>query len=729
MKPLKPGPRRLIAGAVLSIVSFGLVFVLFHTSFLYQTLRTEVFQTLERKAYDILLRVRGERPHRDDIVLVRIDEYTINKMNNEYPLPRDQVGAVMTILSAYGAKAVALDVFMPPSRDSLENALMVEYLANASGTYQVIGAFIPSRSSAQQVMTGGIDSTAFWVLRDFGIPAPANHHFPRSPFIDDYPFDELASVTTGVGHTTLILDSLDGIMRSAPVFVEYAGRLFPSLGMALALHEFNIPLSGVRFVDSQEGTYVLAGPVQFLTGDLGQVMINFIGPQDSVFTEVSFFDILAAAQDQNEEFLRQFQNKICIIGPTAKSIGDYYSMPYSEGAPGYTAHANLYDTIVTQSFIYPAGLTVRLFIVAILVLIICMVAATRSTKAAVLTGFLLSVLYCLFAYFTFASGNRLYGVVEPLTAIALSFGISLTYRAATEGAQRRMITTMFEKYVDKAVVQQLIDDPSQLKLGGQTVDLTILFADIKGFTSISEQLSPANLVKLVNTYLTEMAEIIMKQRGTVDKFIGDAIMAFWGAPLGDPESEFRACVAALEMQKRLGAIQAKWKKFGNVTVRQRVGLNTGISLVGNMGSESKFNYTAVGDAVNLASRLEGVNKQYGTTILLSEFTHRRVDKKVVAREIDKVQVVGRTEPVTMYELMALADRPLADNTKYFLDLYQDGLKAYQTRKWDEGIAYFEAALSYMQNDPVSQMYIERMKLYKLNPPDDDWNGVFVLMSK
>jgi adenylate cyclase len=320
-------------------------------------------------------------------------------------------------------------------------------------------------------------------------------------------------------------------------------------------------------------------------------------------------------------------------------------------------------------------------------------------------------------------------VVEPLTAIALSFGIALTYRAATEGAQRRMITNMFERYVDKAVVRQLIDDPTQLKLGGQTVDLTILFADIKGFTSISEQLSPGNLVKLVNTYLTEMAEIIMKQRGTVDKFIGDAIMAFWGAPLPDPESEFRACVAALEMQKRLDAIQSKWRRFGNVTVRQRVGLNTGISLVGNMGSQSKFNYTAVGDAVNLARRLEGVNKQYGTAILLSEFTYRRVLKKVVAREIDKVQVVGRTEPVTMYELMALADRPLADNTKYFLDLYQDGLKAYQTRRWDEGIAYFEAALSYLQNDPVSQMYIERMKLYKLNPPDDDWNGVFILMSK
>jgi adenylate cyclase len=389
----------------------------------------------------------------------------------------------------------------------------------------------------------------------------------------------------------------------------------------------------------------------------------------------------------------------------------------------------MYDTIITQSFIYPADLPVRLTIVGILALVVCLVAATRSTKTAVFTGFLLSVLYCAFAYFTFAEGNRLYGVVEPLIAIALSFAISLTYRAATEGAQRRMITTMFERYVDKAVVHKLIDDPTQLKLGGQTTDLTILFADIKGFTSISEQLSPGHLVKLVNTYLTEMTGIIMKHRGTVDKFIGDAIMAFWGAPLPDPDSEFRSCVAALEMQKRLDAIQSRWKRFGNVVVRQRVGLNTGVSLVGNMGSELKFNYTAIGDAVNLASRLEGVNKQYGTSILLSEFTYRRVMKKIVGREIDKVQVMGRTEPVTMYELMDLADRPIPDNIKYFLDLYQDGLKAYQTRKWDEGIAYFEAALSYMQNDPVSQMYIERLKLYKLNPPEDDWNGIFVLLSK
>jgi len=715
--------------------AFLLILILFNTPFLYNTLGTAVFQTVERKVYDILLRVRGEREHSNDVVLVRIDEYTINKMNNEYPLPRDQVGAAMTILSTYGAKAVALDIFVPPSpKDSVENALMAEYLAHAENTFQAIGAFIPSDTDPSQISRRDVDSTAHFVIGRFGIPAPPFHHFPRSPFIDDYPFPELADVSTGVGHTTLILDTLDGIMRSAPLFVEYAGQLYPALGLALALHELDIPLESIRFTPTDEGTYVRAGAHEILSGLRGEILINFIGPERQVFSaergnEFALYDILDAYQRQDEQFLSQFAGKVCIIGPTARSVGDYYSMPFSEGAPGFTAHANIYDTIINQMFIYRADGVVQIVLLFLVIFAVGLVATLRRTRVAVMTAVALAVLYSVFAYFAFANGNMIYNLAEPLFGIALTFGVTLAYRAATEGKQRKMITGMFERYVDKTVVQQLIDNPSMLKLGGETMEITLLFSDVKGFTGISEQMTPAQLVKLVNSYLTEMANIIMKNLGTVDKFIGDAIMAFWGAPLEDPDGGYNACVAALEMKRRLEALQTKWKKFGEVEIKQRVGINTGMSIVGNMGSESKFNYTAIGDAVNLASRLEGVNKQYGTDILLSEFTYQKIAKRILAREIDRVQVVGRTEPVRIYELMGLASGKLSDNLKNFLDLYRDGLIAYQERRWDEGIAYFEAAQSYMPNDPVSQLYIERLKLYKLHPPGESWDGVFVLTSK
>ncbi len=721
--------KRNLVGAAFSLGTILLTLLLFQTPFLHVTVGTDIFQALERKVFDILLRARGERDHGQDVMLVRIDEYTINKLNNEYPIPRDLIGRAMTAMSAFGAKAVALDVFIPPStRDSLESQLMVELLSTTDNTFQSIGAFIPSQTERDAVSRRDVDSTAHYVIGRFGIPAPAHHAFPRAPYIDDYPFKELADVSRGIGHTTLILDTLDGIMRSGPLYVEYAGRLYPSLGFALALHAMGIPPTAVRFEEREIGTLVTAGSLEIQTGPVGEVLINFVGP-GKVFPEASLYDILLATENQDVQYLSQFEGKVCIIGPTSRAVGDYYSMPYSEGAPGYLAHANMYDMIMTGNFIYAADPLFQFILLVILVLLVGVAATTRKTRETVVITVGAVIVFCVFAYLAFASGNTLYKLAEPLFAIFLCFGSTLAYRAATEGRQRKLITGMFERYVDKEVVQQLIDDPKRLSLGGEQREITLLFSDVKGFTTLSERLGPANLVKVINGYLTEMTNIIMKNRGTVDKFIGDAIMAFWGAPLADRDAEFHACLSALEMQRRLEQLHPKWKKYGDIEIKQRVGINTGVSLVGNMGSDQKFNYTAMGDPVNVASRLEGVNKQYGTYILLSEMTYQKVAKKIVAREIDYIQVVGKTEPVRIYELLGLSDKPLSDYMKFFLELYSDGLKAYRERKWEEGIGYFQSALTYIPNDTVCQIYIERMNLFKFNPPAEDWNGVFVLSSK
>ncbi|MBI3004582.1 MAG: adenylate/guanylate cyclase domain-containing protein, partial [Ignavibacteriales bacterium] len=439
--------------------------------------------------------------------------------------------------------------------------------------------------------------------------------------------------------------------------------------------------------------------------------------------------VLAAASRQDEKFFSQFKDKICIIGPTTRSIGDFYATPMQASSPGYITHASFYDTIVTNNFIHRASGTLQFILLLVLTFIIGIVAQLSQTRIGVSVSLAIITLYILFAYFSFASANTWYNVVEPLFATIVCFGSTVAYRAATEGKQKKMITGMFERYVDKTVVQNLISNPAMLRLGGETREITLLFSDIKGFTTISEKIPPEVLVKLLNSYLTEMTNIIMRNRGTVDKFIGDAIMAFWGAPLPDENAAYNACVSALEMQDRLDKLQTKIRKYGDIEIRQRVGLNTGVCIVGNMGSESKFNYTAMGDPVNLASRLEGTNKQYGTAILISEFTHSLVPKKIVAREVDRVQVVGKTEPVRIYELIQLADKPVSTNVKQFLEAFQEGVKCYQSRKWDEGIAYMEHAMGFVPNDPVCQIYIERMKLFQIHPPEPNWNGVFVLATK
>ena len=704
-----------------------IIFILFNTSFLPNTLGTDIFRNIEQNGYDALMRVRGERPHSADVVMIRIDEYSIQEMG--YPIPRDQLGTAMALLSNLGAKAVALDIFVtePSAKDSAESELMVEYMKRTTNTFHIIGPFVPATTEKEQISSRDVDSTAHYVIGRFGIPAPKTHSFFRAPLISDYPFAALAAVSTGVGDATLH-PSPDGSIRSVPVFVEYAGRLYPTLGLALAMQTLGVGRNQLSFQATESGTIVSAGPIRFETDHQGDILINYIGPYENL-PSVSLFDVLQAGRKRDIAFFDQFKDKVCIIGPTARAVGDYYPMPFSERAPGYIAHANVYDMIVTGNFIYPANLGAQFIILLLITLAVSFVANYQPMRSGVIALIALSVIYFVFAYFAFANGNTWYNVVEPVFAMFFCFLGTVAYRAATEGKQKRMITNMFEKYVDKTVVRDLINDPSKMKLGGEMREITLLFSDIKGFTTISEALGPENLVKLLNVYLTEMTNIVMKHRGSVDKFIGDAIMAFWGAPLTDPDAPYHGCLAALEMQSRLDALAPRWKKFGDIVLKQRVGVNTGMCVVGNMGSDQKFNYTAMGDAVNLASRLEGVNKQYGTYILVSEMTYQKVARKVVAREIDKVLVVGKTEPVKIYELIALADKPLTDGMKYSLDSYREGIASYQKRQWDEGIAYMEHALQYKQDDPVCQLYIDRMRLYKLNPPDANWNGVFVLSSK
>lgn len=717
-----------LAGVLIALASVVLVEILFNTSFIPDILGTNVFQAIERRSFDLLMRFRGVRANAGDVVMININEDTDKELG--WPLPRDQYGVVMAVLSNYGAKVVALDVPLPARKDvdSTENIRLVQYLSVAHNTFQVIGPYIPSKTESGQIARKGIDSSAHYVIGKFGIPAPRYHHFPRSPFLNDYPFERLAEVTTGLGHIILIPDTLDGIIRSVPLYIEYAGKLYPSLGFALALQSLNIPPSQVKFVDTENGTEVHAGPLVIRTGLWGEVLINYIGKGEN-FRSVSFYDILVAYKQRDEKFLGQFKGKVCIIGPTIRAVGDYYATPLEDMSAGFFAHANVYDMVVTDSFITQAPWWFQFIILLVITLSVGFIAHTKQMRIGILILIAVTVFYLALAVIAFSSAHVWFNVAEPLTGLLVCFVSTVAYRAATEGRQRKMITNMFGLYVDSTVVQILINNPHLVKLGGEKREISLLFSDIEGFSGISEKVSEDVLVRMMNVYLTDMTDVILKTGGTVDKFIGDAIMAFWGAPLVDDDSAYHACASALEMQSRLHRLQPKFSKMGGVGIRQRIGINTGVCLVGNIGSEQKLNYTAMGDPVNLASRLEGVNKQYGTGILISESTYQKVVKRIFVREVDRVQVVGKMEPVHIYELLDTAEKPLSEKMKYFLDIYGQGLKAYQERRWDEGIAYMEHAMLQIPNDPVSQLYIERMKLFKINPPNDDWNGVFVLHAK
>jgi adenylate cyclase len=278
-----------------------------------------------------------------------------------------------------------------------------------------------------------------------------------------------------------------------------------------------------------------------------------------------------------------------------------------------------------------------------------------------------------------------------------------------------------------ALISQMLNSPEGLRLGGEEKELTALFADIRGFTTLSENLTPAQLVELLNEYLTEMTEVIFKNWGTLDKYIGDAIMAFWGAPYPQTDHAFRACRTGLDMLSALQRLQAGWQLRGVPRIDVGVGINSGPMLVGNMGSKGRKNYTIMGDSVNLASRLEGINRQFGTHIVISEDTFQQVKDQVVARELDLIQVKGKTQPVKVYELLALAADAHLHND--LVTRFEKGLAAYRSGEWLPAIEIFQELLVDYPQDGPGQVFIERCLNLLARPPEGPWDGVFVMKTK
>ncbi|MFZ4619642.1 MAG: CHASE2 domain-containing protein [Bacteroidota bacterium] len=703
--------------AVLSVVVTSLLF------------RMEFFKSLELKAYDALLQARGERQHTQNVVIVTIDEFSMKEL--DYPMPRDKYGPLLAILADRGAIAVGVDDLFPTTReDSIsqyENDQFLFYHSFAKNVYHAIGPFVPSDENAGEKRA--IDIEAAKVLRKHSIPKQAQFNFPVATYIDERPYDSLANLAAGLGHILIRPDSIDGIIRSVPFFVEYAGDYYPTFGAALAFAAARVNLQSITVEENTDGgLLVRAGQLEIPLDDHGYMTVDYAGP-NSVYKQISFIEVLDAYAKKDMKTLEMFKDAIVIIGPTARSIGDHNPTPLADISPNCFVHANVYDQIISGKYIVPAKFDAQILFLILMALIVSVAATLLKLRWSLPIGLVFIGGYVLFAFSTFQNTGVVYFLVEPIFTLFFCFASAMSYNAATEGRQKAQIKGMFEKYVDKAVVKQILDNPELVKLGGEEREITTLFADIEGFTSMAEKMGPTNTVGMLNSYLTEMSNIIIENGGTIDKYIGDAIMCFWGAPLSDADQAFNACASAINMQRKLTALHTKWIHYGRPVVNQRIGINTGRAVAGNMGAETRLNYTAIGDAVNLAARLEGVNKEYGTRLLMSDFTYRKVHDRVLSREMDLVVVMGKSEPVRIYELIALADEVQTDATKKFLEFYHAGLEAYKKRAWKSAIDQFNQALSIRRDDIVSNIYIQRSTLFMDAPPPDDWNGVFIMTKK
>jgi adenylate cyclase len=444
------------------------------------------------------------------------------------------------------------------------------------------------------------------------------------------------------------------------------------------------------------------------------------------------------------------RNKIVIIGSVMPEERDIHNVPVykvdefgkrSSTMNGVEIHATAVQNVLDGKFVRildPVWESIIIVLVSLFGFIILVSLKQLKVKYAWLLeiGVFLVILLLIGAIFEtsvllYSSTFVLINIVNPSVALVLAYLGTAVYQYLTERQQKALIKGVFSHYLNPSVVNLLVTDPSKAKLGGDRRELTVFFSDIAGFTTISEhfQNHPEGLVELLNEYLEEMTSVVLKYEGTLDKYEGDAIMSFWGAPIPQKDHALRACLASLEMQKRLGELRPRWKKEGKPELVARIGLNTGVVIVGNMGGKDRFDYTVIGDSVNLASRLEGANKQYDSFIMISEFTHDHVKDKVLVRELDLIQVKGKTKPVKVFELLGLRTMQQTEQQRQALEIYHEGLNLYRQKQWDESIAYMEQAFSLDNDCRVAKIYVERANLYKIAPPPEEWNGVFIMTTK
>jgi len=569
-----------------------------------------------------------------------------------------------------------------------------------------------------------------------------------------------------LGFTTSSRD-IDGSLRRIHLFRRYKDFLVPQLALPIILDELDVDRSKIEI---KPGNYVKlvtkdGKKISIPIDNQGQMILNWTkkwsdvpfginGAHISFSDLIDYYDTKRFVEDylpllKNEkadkelklyietamqklrlltEKLSVLKGKITITGLTAESSTDVGAITIDPNAPLSLLQANLINTIYHRVFLrdlpFIWDLIIALFIAFLILLIsLRITSALKETIASVFI--LIGVL--VIEYLALSLFGMIMNYILILMATIICVIGLIANKFVLYDRQKNYIKKAFMQYLSPEVVQELIVNPEFLKLGGERREITAFFSDVAGFTSISEKLEPEEVVNLLNEYLTAMTNIILKYGGTVDKYEGDAIVAFFGAPIPHPDHAIRCCNAALDMQKALIGLREKWKKEGLPEIKARIGINTGPAIIGNMGSEQKMNYTMMGDTVNTASRLEGANKAYGTYTMISEFAYKELNNEFVIRKLDLLKVVGKAKPIDVYELVCRKSEVLPEQLE-MLEKYNVALNEYRSRNWDKAFSLFRDIVK-KYDDPPSKTYYDRCLKYKRTPPPEDWDGVFVLTSK
>ncbi len=733
--------------------------------------------TIEVRSLDARFRARGPRPVDDRIVIVGLDEKTLQRVGS-YPIARNYYGKAVDQMVAGGARVIGFDFdFTAPEKNSAVEALqklqteigngaspaVLEKIREIERTSDNDVILADSLKRAGNVVLGHIfvdqerakamDAKAaedyYNVLWGHPFPQmvkqPSGAKFDLNRAWSDPVAGREGPVMYGIeSNIRLIAEAArsygffnhtpdrDGIYRRAMSLVRYQDReWFPSLPLEMVKVYENIKdQSTVGYINENGMERLEMGPHNYATEPDGSFLINFAGPFKT-YPHYSMIDVIEGTVPPST-----FKDKIVVMGPTALGIGDIRPVPFqAENYMGVELHANVLDNLLNQD-VGGRGFLKRGFnqeMVDLLFILIfglgmgLLFARLKPMKATFSLVCAVAAFWGI-CYYAFAHWGTWLYVVIPTGALVVNYGAITSFRMVFEEREKRKVRRTFERYVSPGVIRLIEQDPKKyFKAGGESRELTIMFSDIRSFTTISESLSPDDLVALLNEYLGEMTDILFKRWGTLDKYIGDAVMAFWGSPFPQADHAARACAAALDMSARLEELNLKWEVEGKKTLSIGIGINTGRVSVGNMGSSRRFAWTVMGDAVNLASRLEGQNKSYHTTRIVSEFTHAQVKDQYIFRDLDRIRVKGKLKPVRIYELLGFASA----NGKYqdLITRWNNAQSAYYRQAWDEAIQGFEDLVKRYPEDGPSQAFLERSLEYRKETPDPAWDGVYVAKTK
>lgn len=714
---------------------------------------------MELKALDLRMVSRGVRAPGGQTVIAAVDEKSVNELGR-WPWPRATVARLLDKLKQYGALSVGFDIFFSEpsneawirsideiSRAARQSALADKKLSGildqkrkiADGDSELARAvaesgnvtlgyfFHTARKEAGHLTQAEIDA---------GMDRIAASKYPVVQIQGTPDLSRLISAFAAVPNIAGISDSArnsgyanafpdsDGVLRRAPLVIRFGEDLYPSLALSLLVQSLDGPMLAAGL--SEIGVSgIRIGDRGIPTDESGRMLINYLGPGNT-FPHYSVSDILSGRIEP--ELLK---DKIVLVGATAAGIYDLRVTPFSTVYPGVEVHATVIDNILHGDFIRRPGWAGLLDVTTVLLFGLAMSFILPRFRA--LQSFLLVLavlaLYVAGNILLFSRYNLWLDIVYPVLTIVIVYLGLTVYKYMTEEREKKKIRNAFQYYLSSPVINEMLKNPGKLKLGGDKKDLSVLFSDIRGFTTMSEGMSPEALVQLLNEYLTAMTNIVFKHDGLLDKYMGDAIMAVFGAPLDQPDHAVRACRTALDMMEEMHKFQAKWKAEGKPVFDIGIGINSGDMVVGNMGSEMRFDYTVMGDNVNLGSRLEGINKEYGTNIVISEFTYAHIKNDFICRELDSVKVKGKHLPVRIYELLEQGKAADADTRYAFLKVFNEGLVKYKLGLWDEAASSFRRVLQMRPEDRPSELYVRRCKELKENPPEGEWDGVYTMTKK